>query len=174
MKTKFLVIHVLITFVLSTLSVFTQEVVPNEENALLYIVVVDKKGKPIENAEVTVSSPNLDTVFKLLTTKEGICEFLIPKGHGYSIDLGQIKNADYIEIPDEAYYELESKYYIDREFALSQPELNVNLNVATSEGEPVSERFEIVSLDDESSYTIRTDPSGNAKTQLPAGQNLPG
>ncbi len=148
-----------------------QIIEPCEENALLVILVVDEADNPIEKAEVTVSNPDIGVIIDLLTPEDGICEVLVPNGHGYTIGIGQVKNADYVEVPDEAYYELALKYFIDPEYAYALSELNVHIYVATSEGLPVSETFEVVSLADRQIYDVNSDLSGNARIQLPAAQN---
>ncbi|TVR75626.1 MAG: hypothetical protein EA408_00090 [Marinilabiliales bacterium] len=153
------------------ISLYGQEIEPCEEKALLVILVVDEADNPIEKAEVTISNPDIGVVIDLLTSKDGMCEVLVPNGHGYTIGIGQVKNADYVEVPDEAYYELALKYYIDSEYAYDLSELNVSIYVATNEGVPVSETFEVVSLVDRQIYEVNSDLSGNARIELPAGQN---
>lgn len=140
--------------------------------ALLNILVEDPDYKPIEEVEVTLRGLTNKIHLRLVTGKTGSAEALVPAGHTYTLDVGQILNADKVEIPDENGYELELKFNVNRRFATSTLMAEVVFMVNNSDGKPLSEKFKVVSLSNQKAYEVNTDQSGTAEILLPAGENF--
>ena len=129
--------------------------------AKLYVLIADPDDRPIEKAEVTVRGEDNRIHMKILTDGKGMAEFLLRAGHTYILDVGQIPNADRVEIPHEKGFEMELKLIVDRRFATGTPMAEVVFSVKNPEGKPMSGDFKVVSLASQKLWELSTDKEGS-------------
>ena len=83
-------------FVSSTLFCYSQKLEPTETHALLAVLVVNDKEKPLEGETVTFVSGKDKKAYKGVTKANGKFEILVPKGDKYKVQYKAFSaNEDY-------------------------------------------------------------------------------
>ena len=98
------------TFLFISLSLFSagsfaQTLEPTETEALLKVIVVNEKDKPMQGEKVTFAGQNSKKTYSGITNENGRFEMLVPEGDKYKVGYKTFKEAkDYsvIQVPSEA------------------------------------------------------------------------
>lgn len=77
---------IVILFLASCLSVFAQELTPDEKNTEIQLTVKDEMGKPI-NGTVVFKNNTTHKIYKTKTDAKGKSSFSLPQGYNYAVGL---------------------------------------------------------------------------------------
>lgn len=103
----------LLLMMVSALQAFPQLLEPTKTEALIYLVVGNSAGKPLQQQEVTIESETTKKAFKGYTNLAGAVEILAPCGDSYLLHFPNAPNYARFLIPKEKYYTFRYKITFD-------------------------------------------------------------
>jgi OOP family OmpA-OmpF porin len=113
-----------ICFFVYIMSIFSQELVPNEKEVLVDIYVGEESGKALENETVIFFGRRNQSTFEVTTDANGKASILLPKRNVYDVkykDLFENKDYTILEVPESQglyYFEIEIIIEPSRTFTL--------------------------------------------------------
>jgi hypothetical protein len=162
MRRQFLFLALIICHSLS----FSQTKQATKNEALFYMLVVNKDDKPIEE-KITIHSVKTNKEFSVNSSSNGIAEILVPKNDTYIISIEFEPNYDKVQIPNEEYYTLNYKIFYDKDRLKKASNSTIHFVLTKPNGTPLSEDVILTSEKTKLQYPLKTDEYGKADVIIP-------
>jgi len=145
---------------------FSQTKKATKDEALLYLMVVNKDDKPIQE-KVTIHSVKTTKDYVVSSNTSGIAEILIPKNDAYIISLEFEPDYDKLEIPNEEFYSLNYKIFYDKARFKKAGNSTIHFHLSKPGGSPLSEEITFISEKSGLKYLMNTDANGKSDLIVP-------
>lgn len=152
--------------IFSNVICFSQTKKATKNEALLYILIVNKNDKPIVE-KITIHSVKTNKDYIINSNSTGIAEILVPKNDTYIINLELEPNYDKIVIPDKEFYTLNYKIFYDKDKYKKATNTTIHFVIKQSDGSPISEDVTLTSEKTKLQYFFKTDIHGKADIIIP-------
>ena len=150
----------------SILPCFSQIQQATKNEALLYMLIVNKDDKPIEE-KITIHSVKTKEEYSVNSNSDGIAEILLPKNDTYIISLEFEPNYDKIIIPNEEVYTLNYKIFYDKDRLKNAANSIIHFELLKADGSPLSEEITLVSEKTNLKYSLNTNEKGKSDITIP-------
>ncbi len=162
MRKQFLLLALFFCYSLS----FSQTRQATKNEALLYMLIVNKDDKPIEE-KIAIHSVKTNKDFFVNSNSNGIAEILVPNNDTYTISLEFEPNYDSIQIPNEEYYSLNYKIFYDKDRLKKATNSIIHFVLSKPNGIPLSEEVTLTSEKTKLKYILKTDKNGQSDIIVP-------
>ncbi|MBT6438572.1 MAG: hypothetical protein HOK72_02630 [Flavobacteriales bacterium] len=159
-------ILILSILLFSILTCFSQTKQATKNEALLYMLIVNKDDKPIEE-KIIIHSVKTKKDYSVNSNSVGIAEILLPKNDTYIINLEFEPNYDKILIPDDEFYSLNYKIFYDKDRLKKAANSTIHFELLKANGSPLSEEITLVSEKTNLKYSLTTNEKGKSDITIP-------